>query len=177
MRKLLLVFSIILFLTGCSNSQDLREGNTSEIDNTMESASYTFNIDKDLKLEIISYDIVDRNKLDQNEKSNLDEYIKEDDDKVYKIEYRIVDNRSNKTSISTQEIADSENYLKVKLIDNDDKEVTNVSQYSTVDNQRGIIDIKDYFIIKDKNNLKGIDISYNIDGKKGHDLGIEFKDK
>ena len=173
MRKLLLIFSILLF-TGCSNIQNAGEEKVSEVDNSMEPATYSLNIVDDVKLEIISYDIVDKDKLDQNERSNLKEYIKENDDKVFRIEYRIVDSRDEKTSISTQASDGSENYVRVKLIDNNDNEVTNVSQYSTWDDEEGIIYNKDYFIIKDKNNLKGIDISYNIDGQEGHDFGIEF---
>lgn len=172
-RKLLLIFSVLLF-TGCSFSQNSEEEKVSEVDNSMYSATYSLNITDDVKLEIIPYDIVDVDKLDQNERSNLKDYIKEDGDKVYIIEYRIVDNRDKKTSISTQASDGSENYVKIKLIDKNDNEVNNVSKYSNWDDEKGIIYNKDYFIIKDKNDLKGIDISYNIDGQEGQGLGIEF---
>lgn len=137
----------------------------------------TINLCPEVNLLIHDFKLLEKNQMDENEKSNLSSALKNPNDKIYVLEYSLKDNRTKKKVISRGEVSKTEDFYVVYIELSDGSNLSPISVYGESDDKEYYY--KEYYLLKEKDEFTDIKVDSNIDGinKTSLSLGVEIASK
>lgn len=137
----------------------------------------TINLSPEVNLLIHDFKLLQKNQMNENEKSNLSSALKNPSDKIYVLEYSLKDNRTKKKSISKGEVSKTEDSYVVYMELPDGSKLSPISVYGESDDKEYYY--KEYYLLEEKDEFTDIKVDSNIDGinKTSLSLGVEIASK
>lgn len=137
----------------------------------------TINLCPEVNLLIHDFKLLEKNQMDENEKSNLSSALKNPNDKIYVLEYSLKDNRTKKKSISRGEVSKTEDSYVVYMELPDGSKLSPISVYGESDDKEYYY--KEYYLLKENDEFTDIKVDSKIDGinKTSLSLGVEIASK
>lgn len=176
MKKInkLIYLGLIFVLSSCAN-ENFTNNSNNNYQEIMHDELIRFNLTDKVGLNIYYYGTINQHQLDRNEKSNISPQIKEKNDQIFMIDYKIEDERVDKNEIALSKENSDKDIVELVLYDKDDNIIKPVSFTTSFEQTGGSYFCKSYYIIKDKNNLDRFEVHYDIDGDKSNKNSVIFQ--
>lgn len=128
----------------------------------------------EVNLLVHNHQFLQREFMDENEKSNLEQYLKDDStNKIYMLEYSLNDNRDNKNLISKGQLSNVDDSFLVYIKSKNEDQLNPVSIYSDYNPDKGVYYYKEYFLIEDGDEILDIKVNSNIDGELKEGISLK----
>lgn len=128
----------------------------------------------EVNLLVHNHQFLQREFMDENEKSNLEQYLKDDStNKIYMLEYSLNDNRDNKNLISKGQLSNVDDSFLVYIKSKNEDQLNPVSIYSDYNPDKGVYYYKEYYLIEDGDEILDIKVNSNIDGELKEGISLK----
>lgn len=128
----------------------------------------------EVNLLVHNHQFLQREFMDENEKSNLEQYLKDDStNKIYMLEYSLNDNRDNKKLISKGQLSNVDDSFLVYIKSKNEEQLNPVSIYSDYNPDKGVYYYKEYYLIENGDEILDIKVNSNIDGELKEGISLK----
>lgn len=144
---------------------NLKDDNEDKEDKKSNEVINKITLAPEVNLLVHNHKFLQSESMDENEKSNLDHYLKDDSaNKIYMLEYSLIDGRDNKNLISKGQLSNIDDSFVTYIESKNENQINPVSIYSDYDSDKGVYYYKEYYLIEDGDEILDVKIDSNIAG-------------
>lgn len=153
---------------------NLKDDNEDKEDEKSNEVINKITLAPEVNLLVHNHKFLQSESMDENEKSNLEQYLKDDStNKIYMLEYSLNDNRDNKKLISKGQLSNVDDSFLVYVKSKNEDQLNPVSIYSDYNPDKGDYYYKEYYLIEDGDEILDIKVNSNIDGELKEGISLK----